>query len=203
MPEFLTAVILFGTALTAVCISRQRVGVSPWVSAVVAVAAAAWALLLVHPQFALLGFALLASVWGAATAIDLKDHQLPDALTLGSYPAFLLLQLPWVMGTALGTLGRAAIAGIVTAAVLFVVAFINPAGFGLGDVKLGLSTGAALGWFGWGPMWIGLSTSFILMAVISVALLAVKRLDRRTDVAFGPFMVAGVLMGPWLASFMG
>lgn len=179
-------------------------GAQTWIALATTAAVAVWAVAAVEPPMALLGFGLLAVIWGTASAIDLKDHQLPDVLTLSAYPAFLLLQLPAAAVTGdWGSLGRAALGGIVTGVVLFVIAFVNPAGFGLGDVKLGLSTGAALGWLGWMPMVFGLLGGFILMTLISGVLVATKRLDRRGEIAFGPFMVLGVLVAPWLAMPLG
>ena len=159
-----------------------------------------WAFLILDRPLALLGFSLLAAVWGAASVIDVQTHHLPDLLTLGSYPAFLVLMLPSaVVDGTWGALGRAAVVGVVNALVLFIVAYINPAGFGLGDVKLGLSTGAALGWLGVAEAVAGLLAAFILMGVVGAVALGVKRLGRKSDIAFGPFMVAGVLVAPWLA----
>lgn len=162
-----------------------------------------WAFLVLDQPPALLGFSLLAAVWGAASVIDVQTHHLPDLLTLGSYPAFLVLMLPSaVVDGTWGALGRAAVVGVVNALVLFIVAYINPAGFGLGDVKLGLSTGAALGWLGVAEAVVGLFAAFILMAVVGAVALAGKRLGRKSDIAFGPFMVAGVLVAPWLAQLL-
>lgn len=172
-------------------------------AAVIAAAILGWAVLMLGPSPALFGFALLAAVWGAAAVIDLQTYHLPDVLTLGSYPAFLLLMLPAaVTEGSWGALGRATLMGLGTALVLFIVAFINPAGFGLGDVKLGLSTGAALGWLGVMEAVAGLLAAFMLMAVVGAVALATKRLGRNSDVAFGPFMIVGVLVAPWLAQLM-
>lgn len=163
----------------------------------------AWTFAVLNQPLALLGFAVLAAAWGAAAVIDLQTHHLPDVLTLGSYPVFLLLMLPVAaVEGEWAALGHAALLGIGTAIVLFVIAFINPAGFGLGDVKLGLSTGAALGWLGVMEALAGLLAAFVLMAVVGAVALATKRLGRKSDVAFGPFMIAGVLVAPWLAQLM-
>lgn len=172
-------------------------------AAIVAGVVLGWAVLQIAPSSALFGFALLAASWGAAAVIDLQTHHLPDVLTLGSYPAFLLLMLPAaVVEGEWAALGRASLLGIGTAIVLFIIAFINPAGFGLGDVKLGLSTGAALGWLGVMEAVAGLLAAFVLMAVVGAVALATKRLGRKSDVAFGPFMIAGVVVAPWLAQLM-
>lgn len=116
-----------------------------WLAAVVAAAVGSWAVLLAA-GWEFLGFLALAAAWGGATAVDLAEHRLPDALTLIPFPLFFALQIPWaVIEGGWGRFGSALLGALITAAILFVLAYINPSGFGLGDVKLGLTTGAALG----------------------------------------------------------
>jgi leader peptidase (prepilin peptidase)/N-methyltransferase len=76
-----------------------------------------------------------------------------------------------------------------------IVWFIYPAGMGLGDVKLALALGAALGWYGWGVLFAGTFLGFLLGAAYGVSLILAGRADRRTAMAFGPFMVLGALAG--------
>ena len=186
-----------------------------WVHAVTTLATLLWAgLINPHPLWFLPAYAVLAWAWGAAVAVDLVRHELPDRFTVAPVPLFLVALLPWV--TVHDQFNRwvaTAIASLLTAVVLFVLAFINPKGFGLGDVKLGFATGAALGWVGSaaagqtilgavGLAMIGTAVAFALMAVVSLLLLALKKADRTTDIAFGPFMVAGVLIAPWASSLL-
>lgn len=186
-----------------------------WVYAATALSVLMWAgLVNPHPWWFLPAYAVFACAWGAGVAIDLVRHELPDRFTVAPVALFLAALLPWV--TVHDQFNRwlaTAIASLVTAVVLFVLAFINPKGFGLGDVKLGFATGAALGWIGSGATsevilsavglaMIGIAVGFVLMAVLSLLLLALKQADRSTDIAFGPFMVAGVLMAPWASSLL-
>lgn len=175
-----------------------------WVAAATAAAVGVWSVLLVQVPANLPAFAMLAAAWGAATAVDLTEHRLPDPLTLIPFPLFFLIQLPWAfIEGGSGQLGSALLGSVLTAALLFVLAYINPNGLGLGDVKLGLTTGAMLGWFGLGTALLGLGSAFIFMAVISGLLLATRRIRRDADMAFGPFMVLGVLVAPGAASLLG
>lgn len=175
-----------------------------WVASATAAGVAVWAAMHVE-GWALAGFAALAVLWGAGVAVDLVEHRLPDVTTLAAFLLFLILQLPWLVtsGEWNRRLVQALLGALLTAAILFALAYTNPNGFGLGDVKLGLSTGAALGWFGLGTVLIGLAAAFILMAVISGLLLATKRIKRDAEIAFGPFMVLGVLVAPGAASLLG
>ncbi|MGA4508927.1 hypothetical protein ACQB6R_11080 [Propionibacteriaceae bacterium G1746] len=180
---------------------------SRWIYGLTAAAVFVWAVLWTD-VWAWPAFAVLAWAWGAGTAQDLAQHRLWDRFTLLPFGVFvLLLVLPAAVHGDWGRWGMTIVAGLITATVLFVIAFINPAGFGLGDVKLGLTTGAALGWIGVG--WpgvllalLGTVAAFVLMAVVGVVLLATRAAKRDTDVAFGPFMVLGVLVAPWLAGLL-
>ena len=182
---------------------------SPWAGGVALAAVVVWALLVVETKAAWPAFLLLALAWAAAVAVDVVRHQLPDRYTLLGFLAFMVLLLPVaLLDGDLGRWGITLVAALANATLLFVLAFVNPRGFGLGDVKLGLSTGAALGWLGagWGGIGLALLASaggFVLFAVTSGVLLATGKAGRDTDIAFGPFMVGGVLLTPWVAGLLG
>jgi leader peptidase (prepilin peptidase)/N-methyltransferase len=68
-------------------------------------------------------------------------------------------------------------------------------GMGLGDVVLAPTLGLALGWLGWGPSLVGLLGGFGIGAVVGVTLMVVGRAGRRSQIPFGPSMLAGALLG--------
>ena len=87
--------------------------------------------------------------------------------------------------------------------------FIHSAGMGFGDVRLAALLGLALGHLGWAELLVGVYSGFLVFGLPGL-LLAIVRRDRRllrTAFPFGPFMVAGalvgVLTGPWLAGYLG
>jgi leader peptidase (prepilin peptidase) / N-methyltransferase len=180
-----------------------------WIRVATTVAVLAWAALLLHDGWALPAFAVLAWAWGAAVAVDLAHHELPDRYTVTTFPVFIaLLVVPALAHGEWKRLWVAVVVGLVTAFMFFVLAFAHPAGLGLGDVKLALSTGAAVGWIGggWGALRLGLlslAIAFVLVAVTSLVLLALRRASRASEVAFGPFMIAGVLLTPVTAGLLG
>ena len=144
---------------------------------------------------------LLPAVWYLAAAgvalavIDVREHRLPDRLTLPSYPAAVAL----LGGGGLllpdgGSHLVHALAGLAAAGAFFLLlAFIRPGDIGWGDVKLSGLLGFYLGWFGAGALLAGMAGAFVLAAVTGLALIAAGRATRKSHLPFGPFMIASAL----------
>ncbi|MGJ7419363.1 prepilin peptidase [Streptomyces cinereoruber] len=134
--------------------------------------------------------------------VDARVHRLPDGLTLPLAAALPLLLgaaalLPYDAGSWLhALLGALALGGGYL--VLFLV---NPSGLGFGDVKLALPLGAALGWYGWGILFAGAFAGFLLGAAYGLGLVLLRRAGRSSAIPFGPFMLAGGLLGLLLGAF--
>ncbi|MFF8712153.1 prepilin peptidase [Streptomyces sp. NPDC015184] len=139
---------------------------------------------------------LLAPVGVLLATIDRRVHRLPDPLTLPAAGAVTVLLgaaalLPEHGGSWLsGLLGGAALGGF-----YFLLFLINPNGMGFGDVKLALSLGVALGWYGWAVLFAGGFAGFLLGAAYGFGLMVLRRAGRRTGIPFGPFMITGALLG--------
>lgn len=143
-----------------------------------------------------LAFAVLSTACALLVVIDLAAFRLPDRIVGPMYPLlFSLLGLAAVAEGDWRRLVRAAVAGLILLVGYFVLAFVNPQGLGLGDVKLAGLLGMFLGWLGWSHALVGTLAAFALNAGCAVVLLAVGKADRRTDLAFGPWMVAGAALG--------
>ncbi|MCX4826163.1 A24 family peptidase [Streptomyces sp. NBC_01142] len=141
------------------------------------------------------GWVAAAQYWLAACGIalaliDLAVQRLPDVLTLPACAGTLLLLTGAALAGGPGSLGRAAAAAGVLTAVFLLLAIFT--GMGLGDVKLAPAVGALLGWSSWTNVWWGAAAGFVVGAVCAAALLAAG-CDRRSQIAFGPFMVIGAL----------
>lgn len=72
---------------------------------------------------------------------------------------------------------------------------INPNGMGFGDVKLALSLGVVLGWYGWLLLFVGAFAGFLFGSLYGLLLMALRRANRKSAIPFGPFMIAGALVG--------
>jgi len=144
----------------------------------------------------LVTFAALAVACALLVTIDLAVFRLPDAIVLPMYPVvFGGLLVAAAVSDEWGDLGRAAAAAAVLLLFYFLLALINPAGLGLGDVKLSGLLGAFLGWLGWPAVIAGTLAAFVLNAAVALVLLAARRVDVTSGIAFGPAMVIGAVLG--------
>jgi leader peptidase (prepilin peptidase) / N-methyltransferase len=128
----------------------------------------------------------------ALTGIDLDTQLLPDQITL---PLLWLGLLANLFG-AFARLPDAVIGGAAGYLILWSVYWLfklltGREGMGYGDFKLLAAIGA---WFGWQVLPKVLLASSLVGAIIGIALIAFRGKDRRTAIAFGPYLaIAGLL----------
>ncbi|MER0243000.1 A24 family peptidase [Streptomyces sp. HSW2009] len=154
----------------------------------------------VGPRPELAVWLLLVPLGVLLAGVDLAVHRLPDVLTLPmAVGSAALLGGAALLPGAGGSWSRAVFGGLALGAAYFVLFLINPSGMGFGDVKLALTLGVALGWYGWDVLFLGAFTGLLLGAFYGVALVLTGRASRKAALAFGPFMIvgagAGVLLG--------
>lgn len=142
--------------------------------------------------------AALASV--CLAAMDFDVHRLPDRLMwptmgalLGGLGLAAIIALDW------GVLLRVVLAGLVCGGGYLLLALLSLArgslAIGLGDVKLAAVLGMALGWFGWGPVLVGMYAGFLVGGLFAIALLVTRRVGWSGSLAYGPPMMVGALIG--------
>ncbi|MFE4534189.1 prepilin peptidase [Streptomyces scopuliridis] len=138
--------------------------------------------------------------------VDRAVHRLPDRLTLPlAAAAVVLLGVAALLpdgggggndGTGPGgSWPTALLGGLVLGACYFVLFLINPNGLGFGDVKLALSLGVVLGWYGWLVLFVGAFAGFLLGSLYGFGLILLRRAGRKSAFPFGPFMIVGALAG--------
>jgi leader peptidase (prepilin peptidase)/N-methyltransferase len=149
---------------------------------------------------ALAGFLYLAALTVALALIDLDTHTLPNKIVL---PAYIVGGVILLTASALsgdwGALFRAAIGMAAMFVAYLIMALAYPGGMGLGDVKLAGVLGLYLAWIGWGALLIGAFAAFVLGGLFSIVLLALRKVNRKSGIPFGPWMLGGA----WVGVFMG
>ncbi|GHH64333.1 prepilin peptidase [Streptosporangium violaceochromogenes] len=124
--------------------------------------------------------------------VDLAAHRLPDPLTLSAHAGLLaLLSVTALIEHRPDDLVRAALGGVALSAFYLLLFLIHPFGIGLGDVKLALALGSALGWSGWPDLLAGTFLTYLLGGVYALVLVGLRRAHRKTEIPFGPFMIIG------------
>ena len=148
-------------------------------------------------RFGLSGQAAIAAffcvVLVAVTATDLTHRIIPNRIVVPAAALVLVAQ------TALRPSPEWAIAALVAGLFLFVAALAYPGGMGMGDVKLALLMGAALG----KTVSVAMMAGMLAALVPSMYLLARHGSKaRKMGIPFGPFLALGsvvaLLAGHWL-----
>ena len=134
-----------------------------------------------------LGFAIPLAV------IDAREHRLPNHLLRLAIPAGLLvLTLTVAVAGRWSALVPILVGSAVTFLGLLVLALVSRGALGMGDVKLGLFTGAYLGWIGWGAILWGTVLGLVLAGCYATGLLLLRRATRHTPIPLGPFLLGAV-----------
>ncbi len=145
-------------------------------------------------SLALLAYLYLAAVCVALFIIDVRVHRLPDILTLPSYVVICVLLLLDAVATGnWSALLRAGVGMVVLFGAYYALAVVAAGALGFGDVKLAGLLGLLLGWSGWYALIVGGVLGFVYGGLFSLVLLVSRRVDGKTKIPFGPFMVLGAL----------
>jgi leader peptidase (prepilin peptidase)/N-methyltransferase len=145
--------------------------------------------------WALPAYCVLAAAIVGISAIDVEHMRIPSTLVYSTA----VLGAPLLVLASAGThrwsaLLGALIGGAVAFAAFFTLFFAVPKGIGFGDVRLAGLCGGFLGWMGYREVIVGFLISFIVAGVPAAVLLAMHKVNRRTQIPFGPFLAAGTVI---------
>ena len=148
------------------------------------------AFLILHTQTMML-LALLGIVASVIVIFfsDLKYQIIPDSIQISLF-AFSFLFIISRGITPKIFLDQAVAAFVVMLPILLVFSLTKGKGMGFGDVKLAFSMGFLLGIF---AGFIALYIGFITGALVGVVLLILRKKKMKSEIAFGPFLVLGML----------
>jgi len=148
----------------------------------------------------LVAFLVLTAVSISLALIDLDTKRLPNVIVLPSLLAgILLLGIAALVRGDLTALAGAGIGGAGLFLLYLALAVFSRGGMGMGDVKLAAVLGLYLGFLGWGNLLVGAFAAFLFGGVFGLALMVVRRAGRKSQIPFGPWMIAGA----WLGVFAG
>lgn len=131
------------------------------------------------------------------SVIDMEYHLLPNRVVFPAIGvgAALLIADVLIHGRDPGRLVDAAVGALIFSGFLFVVAFIYPAGMGMGDVKLALLLGMFLGYQGGVPLTIvGMFLSFLLGGFLGAVIAVARGGGRKTQISFGEWLAMGTIV---------
>src|SRR3989344_6728871 len=148
------------------------------------------AFLLLHTQTMML-LALLGIVSASIVIFfsDWKYQIIPDSIQISLF-AFSFLFIISRGITPKIFLDQAVAAFVVMLPILLVFSLTKGKGMGFGDVKLAFSMGFLLGIF---AGFIALYIGFISGAIVGVTLLILGKKKMKSEIAFGPFLILGML----------
>jgi leader peptidase (prepilin peptidase)/N-methyltransferase len=152
--------------------------------AVVALVALSFAVLGLEPRAFIAAFT--ASVLAVLAAIDIEHRLLPNRILLPATVVVLVAQVAFYPEDAAQWL----LAGLAAAAFLALPLLIRRDAMGMGDIKLALLLGAAVGWHVFGAIVIGC----IAMVPVAVLMLARDGSIRGATLPFGPFLALGTIV---------
>jgi len=140
-----------------------------------------------HPRLA--PALLLTALIVPASVIDLRHRIIPNAINL---PGAVAVYLVAVVAQP-DRWAELLIGGLAGAAFLGAAWLISPAGMGLGDVKMTLMIGLALGKYAG----VAIFAAFAISLLPSVAVIVLKgpRGGRKVSFPFGPFLAVGAMVG--------
>jgi leader peptidase (prepilin peptidase)/N-methyltransferase len=136
----------------------------------------------------------LVPVGVALAFVDFRTRLLPTRLVAPSYLVVGVLVLLSGVVTGDGAALVRALLGWLLAGLLFWLLWRFTPGMGYGDVRLSGVLGMALGYLGWGELLTGIYAGF-LVGVVGWVPLRLLRITRDRKLPFGPFMLAGAVVG--------
>lgn len=140
----------------------------------------------VHSILALISLLIMVATSIAIAVIDFRHHIIPDELQIVLFIGVAL----YLLFTESFTVILVGQALIVALPILLLYLLTHGRGMGFADVKLQMTLGF---WLGLIPGFLGMYIGFVAGALYGVSLMLLRKASRKSQIAFGPFL----LLGAW------
>jgi leader peptidase (prepilin peptidase)/N-methyltransferase len=140
-----------------------------------------------------LSVGLLIAVGLRLLLIDIDTHLLPSGIVYRATALALPLLFVAALIDPAGSVGGMLIGALIMWCVMKVLEVLSRGDLGGGDVTASLLLGLYLGWHSLESVVTALVISFASAGLFALLLLVLRRVGRRTHIAFGPFLIAGTL----------
>ena len=143
---------------------------------------------------------VLISVGVPLSIMDIISRRLPNVLTSALFVlSAIIISISGIVDHASSRVISSFIDSLVLSISFLIVSFATRGGMGMGDVKLSAGIGLIAGFYGTQTLFLSTFLSFILGALVGVALLLLRKGNLKTTLPFGPFMIIGQLVAMWVA----
>jgi leader peptidase (prepilin peptidase)/N-methyltransferase len=123
--------------------------------------------------------------------IDLTSHLILNSITFGlalaqlfSFFGAFLLEIEINLAQILSS-------GLVLFLFFFFMNLISRNQIGMGDVKLAFTVGLIIGYIGFNWLFVSIFITFLVSGIFALLLLLSKKVTRKNEIAFAPFMIIG------------
>jgi len=127
---------------------------------------------------------------GTLAVIDARTKRLPNRIM---FPLYGFGAVGLTLASAVGHEWPRLVIALASAALLYglfwLFWFFGPMGFG--DVKLAGVLGLFLGWVSLPAVLTGLLLGMLAAAFTGIGMMIARKADRKTEIAYGPFLIAG------------
>jgi leader peptidase (prepilin peptidase)/N-methyltransferase len=132
------------------------------------------------------GLAIFVGLIAAVAVYDVRSHRIPNVVT---YPAIVAATV-FAFFNPIGPWYEYVISGVLSGAILALIALASRGGMGMGDAKLGVVVGLITGW---PAVLVALFIAFASGAVVGVGLMAARRIGRGQAIPFAPALLVGTI----------
>jgi len=126
--------------------------------------------------------------------IDITTHRLTRSVTMRA--AFIggpLLSIAAIANNLPGRIGVMALSFVITLLTFMTLSVASKRGIGAGDVRLAAVLAMFLGYLGAKYVIQGLALGFMLGGAVALLLLVIRKANRNTRIAFGPYICIGAM----------